>query len=733
MRPQRRGIFLISVLFLTILIAMFLGAAVELVPGSVRRGSNQSDLAAAQRAAASGVQYVLAKLKADPSWKADVPYTITVNDPDFMVAEERGNIVGIVRDGERISQFRIRFNYQNGNPTGANNDDNLVNPSVMTIDFPYVSFNNVPGAADIVVPRADGTGSSVRATPTPYQTLASHSVSIAVEGRCGNALGAATAANLNPTIRSGRLTTTQVETVYAVSNMSQPVVEAAAMSAGNLLAEMPTPGGAADKWSMDLSSSSKNAVGRVRSKGNLTVTGGQTTNLTAKNTGEHRQVGSFSGTAAASVNNVAEQPSDSFYSLKWADVRKATGNALAAGTYVYFDDGSLHYYDMSPQDYYAFMEVPGNAANPGQTSFTLPPTVTSSFTGSGTGLKATMTITGDTLVTSTGNTTAFAVLPAKGVAAGPGAGGTINSGTLASTLISGGGGTLFTQNTYNAGGTSQYTFADPDMQGFLSRVGEFAARVDPTNSSYSAGNWNFISGGGLSTLSGVANLSDSETNYFSSILDRYMSVYPNDSTWSRLATQTGQATSVAQDEIPTVTQVAGPKNITVNFNPSGDSAVLTTPGDVMLGAKLKGNGGSITSEGSVQLLGLGVDFSSTANPEEGVSLYSKKDVLISTYDKAANDFQDVALKGVVYTWGNFKALLGNSSVADGKKWGKFKLTGALIAYGDDPTNPVSSTGKGNIEITARELDLVYDPAYLLTLQGGLPANIAFGRVWWDQR
>ena len=87
-QAKRRGIFFLSVLFLSLVLAMFVAASLDSGMWGLKRGQNQNDVAAARRAASSGVEYALARLKANPAWTANTPNTVTVNEPDFFVVEE---------------------------------------------------------------------------------------------------------------------------------------------------------------------------------------------------------------------------------------------------------------------------------------------------------------------------------------------------------------------------------------------------------------------------------------------------------------------------------------------------------------------------------------------------------------------------------------------------------------------------------------------------------------------
>jgi hypothetical protein len=103
-----------------------------------------------------------------------------------------------------------------------------------------------------------------------------------------------------------------------------------------------------------------------------------------------------------------------------------------------------------------------------------------------------------------------------------------------------------------------------------------------------------------------------------------------------------------------------------------------------------------------------------------VSLYAKKDINISTFYQSAIDssgkpaavgYRDVSLTGVVYAWGNIKAIIGDPNKSN--TWKDFNLTGTMVAYGGDPAG--TKFDPTDISITAKEAHLKFDSTYLLNL------------------
>ncbi len=734
---RKRGIFLISVLFIITLIAMFVGAAFELAPGALRRTVNTAELTVAQRTARSGVAYALAKLKADPTWRG-TGNAVTVNEPDLVIVEREGNVVGLLTQNGITSQFRLRFNYQDG----AGGLDGLNDPTGLTLNLPLVSCNNLPGNVERPVPKADGPGHSVTSGSLTHTVLPAHSVYLACEGRAGDWLRSATAANPDPAVPTfGSVTSAQVETVYKVTNIGQNVVASAASSAGPFAADLAPPDGT-DRNELTLDSSTSNTMGRLRSRDNLAISGGETTgeNFKAPLSGEYRIRSGFSftnpGTTSATIAAATEGESDELYKIEWSDVRRAVpaaGNQLAAGVYTVSQDGQLHYYNTDLAGYRALMLA--DPTNAGVVPAVLPGTVSYSVTNAGSAtMEARLTVTGDTSVTPVGTFKDLVIIPQKGADAGPGAPG---SGA-------------FPQATVESKFTSNQTFSGNPLVNWDGSKFEYSNSVGALLNAVAAyhgrtsGTWTMgtltMSNIGSSTnvLDGPGSIVSSSISIKSNMIPKimsYITANPSSPLVTTALTELGITAGSGGEltDIAPVTDTTVPANLSIQFAPAGaSSAVLSGEGDVTLGAKVQGEGGSITSEGNLNLVGLGVGLSAAANPNEGVSLYSKKDILISTYDKGNTRYNDVGLKGVVYAWGNIKAVLGHSGLTNGADWGDFKLTGALVAYGKDPSDTSGPILNGNIDIKAERADLKFDSSYLLSVMASLPDGIQLGRSWWNQ-
>jgi hypothetical protein len=602
---------LVGVLFLVVLLSMFIGASFELGIWGFKGAVNQSEVAAAQRAARSGLAYALSRLRNDSSWKARPANPLVVNSPDLVVVEEDGIVIGLLRNGEQTSQFRLRFNYYDG----AGGADALDNPSAaMRVDWSRICMNNLAGGSEVDIPLADGPGGSVPASPSSYGQLPAQGVFLAVEGRCGRWLRQASAAAPNPVLPVGmKASLAHVESVYKISRPPNGA-RAVAAASGNLVAIL------ADvnrRHNLALSSASTSILPRIRSQAAVAVYGGDSSqpNLVAGSRGgQYGSVLSPNGLRLGpTMNAVPENPGDPMLNVGWDELNKAVPdvdpnqNVLRGGVYSVWQDGSLHYYDTDMAGYQLLMTT--DQTNAGVTPASLPASMGYQFRGG----KATLAIRENTYVEPTGTTDDFVFVSKSGADGGPGV-------------------------------------VNPQL-----------------------------------------NL------------------------------------------IPGVTDTLRSDALTVAFRPPrGQSAVLTSLGKVSLGARVVGEGGSITAEEHISIVGTGVDMAAENNPKEGVSLYTKQDILVSTYDDAAVDtYKKAAFKGVLYAWGNIKMMLGHEDIPRGR-WGPLEVTGAMVAYGKDPTDLVGPVVPKEIRMVAREVNLKYDDSYVQSMIGGVPPNFELQRVRWLQ-
>lgn len=367
MPRNKRGIVLVTVMVLVVLLAMLTRASIVLGPASLALSESSSEEEAARYAAEAGLSYARSRLLERPTWRGD-DNQVTVSQPDFTVVEDHGNVIGLLTTpGGSVSQFRLRFNYQDG-AAGA---DSLDDPaSINRIDHGFISLNNLQGSSEIVLPRAQaGSWRVLDPTVGPCK-VPGRSVCIVVEGRAGHALRNHTAASPNAPIGGGRLATRVIEAGFQTV-ASQPVSDSPIMGGGDVNFNLAATGLAY------LEVDSENSTPRLRSKKGVNVLSGTNPGLLRMRKGEVGRDPSAGFQALAppgQITLVDETVGDGkdFYNLKWGDIETAdddpnTNRAvqIPGGTYVYWPDGSLHYYDKSLSDYETYMNDPANAADPG--------------------------------------------------------------------------------------------------------------------------------------------------------------------------------------------------------------------------------------------------------------------------------------------------------------------------------------------------------------------------------
>lgn len=707
-----RGIVLLIGLVIAVVAFMFIGASLALAPGGMASAQQSAEQDQAQRAAESGVHYALSQLKKNPDWRGDLN-TITVNNPDLYVVEDQGNVVGLVRcpDGS-WSQFRFRFNYQDG----ADDQESLPDPG-MVIDHPYVSVNNLRGGAAAPVPRADGPGFSVPVGSTPAFMVPSRAVSLAVQGRAGVAVREVSPANLNPMIANGRPSRSVVEGVYQIEGGAATGDDSAAMAAGGFDASLLGSGAVA------FASKSGGHIPRIRSKKHVKVTGGAAAGNLVSPSGV---VATADSTLQANYDSTQiavkqEKPVDPFYQLAWSDLKTAdpTGPKIDAGTYVWWEDGTLHYYDMGYNDYVTFIRA--NPTDPGS-----PAALPGSLKVLGSGPVKTLELDSSLYVKGTANTRDLAVITRQGAPEEPpggGAGGPVD--VVAASIVSQGADQQFFQNFNYASGSLTVN----DSSGNPMFSGTWSSAMSP------AYTFNF-----------TANGPYTQVDLFRFILNP--SLYPGASAspGSTFMDQNGQVAAVAtgmgidptaapgQIDPPGVSDSLTAADLAITFKGDGEPVTLSGDGDIRLTGSVQGTGGSITSGGDIRITGLGADFSAAPTSTQAVNMYARGDVNFSTYqpEGGAMGYANVNLKGIVYSWGNFVARLGHGSLPGNS--GNLKLDGSLIAYGGDPSvDEPGANGRGLVSILADNVELTFDPSYMGALDSTLPENFQLTEVSWSNR
>lgn len=334
---RKRGILLVITLVIVAVTVMFLGAGLSLSQSSGALAGSSEDQQLALEGAQAGVAYARSRLQEDPSWRGGLTDTVTVNMPgQLWVRENRGNVLGIVGQGDRKCAFRIRFNYHNGaGPAGDTLDDPV---AAMRFDSIYVSENNLNSANLKRVYRADKSGWSVDPATSfsPYDCVR-YSATILSEGLAGDGIRDLSPANLTPAAGNRRVTRRVAEVVMG-RNLSQ-MGDAPIYGAENITMNVKNAG------QVKVRSADNGVPPRARTLQDIYIQDASAVTQPVVDMSSTGEAYVNDGTGVMKVDNVdstapvakQEDSSGQFPRVNWSQITKAPSTAtnVAAGTYVW--------------------------------------------------------------------------------------------------------------------------------------------------------------------------------------------------------------------------------------------------------------------------------------------------------------------------------------------------------------------------------------------------------------
>jgi hypothetical protein len=751
-KSRHRGIVLISVIFISVLIGMYMVSATILNRSRFGGMRQTAESRLAEEAARSGLEYALARLEENPNWRGGLN-TTTVNTPDLIVVEDEGNVVGIMKTGAGTAQFRLRFNHQNG----SGGTDNMDDPSgPMLFDSPHISQNNLTGRSDALLYYGDGVGNS--ASTVAPNVVEPGAVALVVEGRVSRGFDQATAANPNPSV-SRVLSARVVEGFYRVKSVtSEQLTDAVGMAGGKFDAKL-------------YDGTARMLLGDTRDTGNPTirVRGGDMTvedvdsgsDGTVDGTNGEIRVGSGSNVnadLATGIGTEVEQTNDHFYQLVWDDVTQPSGtNTLQAGVYEVRDDGRIYRYEMNFEDYKSYKTSNPNDESSMGVQVTLDGSNGVRFIAEGEDYngqpsdKNRLVLTDDVLIESVGGVVDLTITPAQGAKEdlddGIGGPGTATYRTSVDwendhfqTMPSL---NAMTSSKNNAlrGFVQNLTGTNPtsgsDLHKFLLEMAdEGTISLGPSADGFT---WD------QTTLTNVGNGANAFEAFVNGSLDATNMVNPN----TEALPSGGSTISADVDQLfdyykAAVGSGSSPEamgefsssdstsvtSMEVTFDPQNQDGVRLANaenqgGDIRIAADVRGSGGSIKSDGQIRMIGVGFDIDAGAGDGEdegpGVSLFAKDDITLSTLkpDGSGNhEYAGMELKGMVYSWKNIELKAGHEDELSGADPNRVFLQGAMVAYGGIPGdgNSPPGTNGGNILLTGDQLDLIFDPTHLVGLR-----------------
>ena len=807
MRVHKRGIVLISILFLTLLATFFLGALIQLNPSRLQRTVHDESRDQAEMAAKAGIDYALTQFKSDLNWSADAN-DVVVNSDDLVIREDHGNLLGWMRtDNGGWAGFRLRFNHQDGPGGGDGRDDP---------DFPIasssMSLNNLnsPDPTYTQIENGAGTGnSSETGLPVPGDSLA-----LVAEGLVANNLDPLTPATL-ASATTGKVR--RVEGLYVISNVAEGQdVNSVLMAGGDsnfTVGDLPRGGtspshGGGIQGVLSLQADSQNTAS-LRSKGNVTLerrqNGGAGYLFDPDQDAEVKfGSGAFDPLTRPGVTYTrgVEGAQDPFLEIAWDKVsqsKQSTPIELPAGVYIFsggdLDSGrsvsqNVKYYEMSWEDYRKakiagtpLTERPVPAAFADRVQLDAKDVTITSGQGSSQVTRQEkrdlVTFEKDVDVQVVGTLEDLTIIPERGARQlagddGSGAGQPLSFDQVDVTdpEVLASSGSFFgrlddlTRSPLLPPGSGSFIMTI-DGQSYPTTRGDVHpdARIPLLNKILSGGTVTLTQGESFSITPSEQLASGISTTYHN-----VMGTGTVDVTFDNSATFMGGGHSslyvpgtlsdlddriIPRDpDSPVPSDETVPQDVEIVFSPEDDagSAFIRTKGDgdIYLGTHVSGEGGGIVAGGSLDVIGLGIDLHARAGHSErdGVALYARKNVNISTYDERRNKYWDVDLLGSLFTYGDLHIRLGEEPLNNGKEdptWGLFNYEGAIVTLGtatanqgvgiDDPGNPLvdpgtmtgdpdegegsdpvlvgsGSSSTGSTTMIANGIRLFYDPRYL---------------------
>jgi len=733
---SRRGMFLIGVLFLSVVVAMFATAALALAPASLQRSVHLAKRQAAERAVRTGTDYAIARIRATAGglWQARDAQVLQFQG--MTVREGDGQVEGWVQEGEHWARFRMTFNFQDG----AGGLDGLDNPGQPFAQPVGLSFNNLPRNTETAIRPTTSSG-AVDVNAGPRFQLPPHCLLLSIEGACGQAQANGAA----PLDFHGTPSRFRAETVLQLTSPALTNLDSVASAPGDLRFQVR----AGQRVNFEATGGSQ---ARLRTRSSLAVSdhlgqGGELASPSGeiRTPGDGNNVGSTA--VAASIIRQNENAGDGFYSIGFDSTPQAGGDAISMPAGVYEVDlvngqPVVKFYEMTYADYKA-QRLAGTLS--GGTEAVLDPAIHLNVLPRQTGDIVEVHFSKDTNVQA-GTLDNFAIVPAKGAFQETDVPVQLQAQAVQPAAVD------YLVELSNRIQSEMQTAQYRTINGDIATLNGVSASTRFHNllSSYGGGTTGNINTGGVSVAYNPTGIP--VVNNFGTPWDglaegqyQYGSLQLAQHFWSNLnpdriaalqsfvgaAVPAGFGDSAPPDvgfgggggNDPTPVPPADDESsglsvqelkVRLEGDSEGSSVTLRGPGDTVLAGMLQGNGGAVVSAGNLSLLGNGVDLAAASDSENGINLYSCGDILIDgfAFDGSGSRYNDIKLQGVMYSWGDIIVNAGQptSSLA----WGGFDLRGAMVAFGMDPSSSGTPSPK-NIQITARQARLTFDPAYLSNL------------------
>ncbi len=725
-KMRGRGIVLISILVLTLLATFFIGALLKLNPSRLHRSVHDERHDRASAAAKAGVDFALAKLAQEPTWRGQGQGFVVKTD-QLMVREDRGNVWGWIRAKEgEWTGFCFRFNYQDG----ANGADGLPQPDHI-MPFEGISVNNLRGPSPLPLPLGDGAGYSFSGN-YGYE-VPEHSVALLVQGMVGPDI----APEKYPTDWKSSSVVRQVEGLYKASGLAGSLPDGAVLQAG---ADSEFLLGAQDgKGRGHLRLMADGQTAKMRTKGNSTIqqgTGKQADyNFYPDEDAEIRVGQTFTASTKSgqAFSQKEEKQSDPMLDIEWSKVSQSSQPdrlKLPAGVYTVSEgtgQGRVKYYDMTFKDYRkALISGTPPPAAPLPRDF---PTLAENGGGSDGQVGARDVVEFDRdveILHGSGSNKGLAIIPASGAKqqAVP---------------------TELDADAFNALGVDRQRQAGLAVFSYLttSNPSGFSITANGQTFSYNPNNplaglsggtpldlatalWN--SNGNISVGGEYGGGDDLIRMQMQQDPSMFINQLREVQSLPRALAESGDPLDIPNSVMSDSTV---PQDLEIRFAPaSGKSAAIRADGDILLGAHLSGKGGAVVAGGRVDLVGLGIDIEANQGERDGISVYAKDVINISTYDEKRQKYWDASIKGVLFSRKGIRVRLGEQSERVSPGWGMFDFQGAAVSLGEATaafTNPelignsnqyqngsilLNPGTSGYVKMIADGIRMTYEPKFL---------------------
>lgn len=716
LHAKKKGIVLITTLLTVVLVVMMITAVVHSGASNLSLTAGFHHRENALLAAESGIQYAATRLQDNIFWHGDgFGSTTTFEKNGLKVVEDNGNVIGVIRSTTgTVSAFRIKFNYEDGNDEEKDRKlpekDGLHDPSeAYKINNRFVSVNNLTNPSSTLIFRANDNGVKAKDKPETYY-IPSGTACIIVEGLAGTSLRDITAPHQltdksHPEVYA-KAVKRVVECYLTFSDAQE--INGAAYAGGNINATLGRFSDHDHKWhhgTFSVRNKNSHESPYIHSKGDVSFTLPEGSNSWIKfkendreiKKGDNNHVTLGSETNSFKINgttmkNAGISQEGDFHRIEWDEIKKAssTDPTLSGGTYVWIK--SSNGYELMHSDRVYRIDKTESTQN-GETTPSLP------AAGS--------------------DPTKFNITQQY-----------VDEHPEEWKVVSG------LPDGMHMDKKNMIIYIDkniqvPDANGISIRTTTevtkraFVAITPAANSTKSsiittAGNID-IEGGliGSGSLTSEGEITCQGASIMESDPENGVSMYAKgDINLMEITKDTRENGNASEWEID-ISQFA-------SESVAEDETETPEPDDEEDdGEHTAGSPESVISYGSTE------EISEEELARRQKAWEDKMSKLAQTADKIHYTDQDIT--GIIYTWGNFNCNIGNKNT--------LSVTGTIIAFGADPdktsaaagtrndTDDEGNTRNGNINITAKRVDLTFDSAAYNGIMGVTGGYTVKRKMW----